>query len=457
MNMEQLLERAGVAREKAYAPYSKFKVGAALLTRDGRVFDGCNVENASYGLCNCAERTAFFSAIAAGYQRDQFAALAVIGDTEGPIAPCGACRQVIIELGGPELADSPRQSARRDARHDRARTIAGRVLSMSKHKVIYDTDPGVDDAMALVFQALHPDIELLGSDERIRQRDDRDHDAQRALSGRAVRAGRAGRARRGGAAQARRARNRSRGFTATTDSGISRWAQPNDAPLDARPAHRFIVDTVRAHPGEVTLLAVGPLTNLALALADDPQIAPLVKQVVIMGGAFGTGGVLGNVTPAAEANMLGDPDAADIVFGAAWPVAIVGLDVTQRTIMSQRLSGVDPRSRRRGGPVRVGRVAALRGVSSAKRAASGHLCARFVGGRVCAGAASLYDAQRSCACADGRHRGRPDHSEAFDDARARAGLGQAARLQGLRRRGRARHAGAVRAHHLRKALKGLCR
>jgi cytidine deaminase len=74
-----------------------------LLTRDGRVFDGCNVENASYGLCNCAERTAFFSAIAAGYQRDQFAALAVIGDTEGPIAPCGACRQVIIELGGPEL------------------------------------------------------------------------------------------------------------------------------------------------------------------------------------------------------------------------------------------------------------------------------------------------------------------------------------------------------------------
>ncbi|MGY6254340.1 cytidine deaminase [Paraburkholderia caledonica] len=103
MSMEQLLERAGVAREKAYAPYSKFKVGAALLTRDGRVFDGCNVENASYGLCNCAERTAFFSAIAAGYQRDQFAALAVIGDTEGPIAPCGACRQVIIELGGPEL------------------------------------------------------------------------------------------------------------------------------------------------------------------------------------------------------------------------------------------------------------------------------------------------------------------------------------------------------------------
>jgi cytidine deaminase len=103
MTMDELLERAKNARERAYAPYSRFKVGAALLTKDGAVFDGCNVENASYGLCNCAERTAFFSAIAAGYTRDQFAALAVIGDTDGPIAPCGACRQVIIELGGPEL------------------------------------------------------------------------------------------------------------------------------------------------------------------------------------------------------------------------------------------------------------------------------------------------------------------------------------------------------------------
>ena len=103
MTMDELLERAKNARERAYAPYSRFKVGAALLTKDGSVFDGCNVENASYGLCNCAERTAFFSAVAAGYSRDQFTALAVIGDTDGPIAPCGACRQVIIELGGPEL------------------------------------------------------------------------------------------------------------------------------------------------------------------------------------------------------------------------------------------------------------------------------------------------------------------------------------------------------------------
>jgi len=104
MNYQKLIDEARAAREAAYTPYSRFKVGAALETKDGRVFRGCNVENASYGLCNCAERTAFFSAIAHGYAPGDFAALAVIGDTEGPIAPCGACRQVILELGGNELA-----------------------------------------------------------------------------------------------------------------------------------------------------------------------------------------------------------------------------------------------------------------------------------------------------------------------------------------------------------------
>jgi cytidine deaminase len=103
MPYEELIAEARTARELAYTPYSNFKVGAALATKDGRVFRGCNVENASYGLCNCAERTAFFSAIAQGCKPGDFAALAVIGDTDGPIAPCGACRQVILELGGNEL------------------------------------------------------------------------------------------------------------------------------------------------------------------------------------------------------------------------------------------------------------------------------------------------------------------------------------------------------------------
>jgi len=99
----ELVAAARAARELAYAPYSRFRVGAALLGRDGRVHVGCNVENASYGLCNCAERGAFFNAIAAGAAPRDFVRIAVIGATPGPIAPCGACRQVMHELGGPAL------------------------------------------------------------------------------------------------------------------------------------------------------------------------------------------------------------------------------------------------------------------------------------------------------------------------------------------------------------------
>jgi cytidine deaminase len=102
-DLESLLEAAREARLHAYAPYSEFQVGAALLTTDGRVFSGCNVENASYSLCNCAERTAFFCAIATGYGPGDFSHLAVIADTQDPISPCGACRQVMIELGGATL------------------------------------------------------------------------------------------------------------------------------------------------------------------------------------------------------------------------------------------------------------------------------------------------------------------------------------------------------------------
>ncbi|MFM0209170.1 nucleoside hydrolase [Paraburkholderia sediminicola] len=205
---------------------------------------------------------------------------------------------------------------------------------MSKHKVIYDTDPGVDDAMALVFQARHPDIALLGLTSVFGNATiETTTRNARFLAGRFAPGVPVAQ---GAAAPLKRAAPEPLAWI-HGDNGLGNVAIEAgvEAALDARPAHRFIIDTVRAHPGEVTLIAVGPLTNLALALADDPQIAPLVKQVVIMGGAFGTDGVLGNVTPAAEANILGDPDAADIVLGAPWPVAIVGLDVTQRTIMSR--------------------------------------------------------------------------------------------------------------------------
>lgn len=100
---DELIEQAKAARLRAYAPYSKFFVGAAVLTRDGRVFTGCNVENASYGLCNCAERTALFAAITAGCRPGDFTHLAVVADTDTPCAPCGACRQVMFELGGAGL------------------------------------------------------------------------------------------------------------------------------------------------------------------------------------------------------------------------------------------------------------------------------------------------------------------------------------------------------------------
>ncbi|KMY54790.1 cytidine deaminase [Bacillus sp. FJAT-27231] len=101
MKKEQLIKEATVARERAYVPYSKFKVGAALLTKDGKVFHGCNIENAAYSMCNCAERTALFKAWSEGEK--EFAALAVIADTDRPVPPCGACRQVISELCTPDM------------------------------------------------------------------------------------------------------------------------------------------------------------------------------------------------------------------------------------------------------------------------------------------------------------------------------------------------------------------
>jgi cytidine deaminase len=85
--------------KKAYAPYSKFHVGAAVLLKDGKVFSGCNVENASYGMTNCAERTAIFSAVAQLGPKVEVTAVAVANDHGVPCSPCGACRQVIYEFG----------------------------------------------------------------------------------------------------------------------------------------------------------------------------------------------------------------------------------------------------------------------------------------------------------------------------------------------------------------------
>lgn len=101
MDKTGLIDEAKKAREMAYVPYSKFKVGAALLTKDGKVYRGCNIENAAYSMCNCAERTALFKAYSEGDK--EYAALAVVADTDRPVSPCGACRQVISELCPKEM------------------------------------------------------------------------------------------------------------------------------------------------------------------------------------------------------------------------------------------------------------------------------------------------------------------------------------------------------------------
>ena len=99
--MNDLAQAALAAREHAHAPYSKFHVGAALEHKSGRVFTGCNVENASYGLTLCAERVAVFKAISEGAHPREFTRIAVAADTPSPTPPCGACRQILWEFCGP--------------------------------------------------------------------------------------------------------------------------------------------------------------------------------------------------------------------------------------------------------------------------------------------------------------------------------------------------------------------
>lgn len=200
------------------------------------------------------------------------------------------------------------------------------------HKVIFDTDPGVDDAMALLFLHRHPDIDLVGvttvfGNASIELTTRNTQFLHREWGIKAPIA-----------MGAARALDPSRGDPHSAslvhgEDGLGNIGVPLevDLPLDPRSAADFIVETVKANPGEITVVAVGRMTNLALALQAAPEIAGLVKNVVVMGGAFDANG---NVTPAAEANIHGDPEAADIVFTAAWPVKIFGLDVTMKTLMT---------------------------------------------------------------------------------------------------------------------------
>ncbi|NQZ50387.1 MAG: nucleoside hydrolase [Moritella sp.] len=201
-------------------------------------------------------------------------------------------------------------------------------------KIILDTDPGIDDAMAIIFAEAHPEIELKAitcvygnatienathNALFLKQKYNLQADVAKGAAKPIVRP--------------------LVGATVVVhgEFGFGDVQAPAELSVvaDPRPAYQYIIDALRAEPGEITLVAVGPLTNLALALEAAPDIVPLVKEVVVMGGAFGVNDHRGNVTPYAEANIHDDPHAADMVFGASWPVVIIGLDVTEQSFFTK--------------------------------------------------------------------------------------------------------------------------
>jgi purine nucleosidase len=200
----------------------------------------------------------------------------------------------------------------------------------SPHQVIIDTDPGTDDAIAIVLALRSPEL------------------AVRALT---IVAGNVTAAQ--GAENARRIVSLAHRCDVPVASGARKpliaklttgevWHGKNgladiqlpdpNCPLDRRWAPDLIIEMVHAAPHQITLITLGPLTNIALAGEKDPSIVPLVRQVIMMAGS--TSG--GNVTPAAEFNVYVDPEAAQLVFNAGWPITMVGLDVCRKTLLTRR-------------------------------------------------------------------------------------------------------------------------
>ncbi len=200
---------------------------------------------------------------------------------------------------------------------------------MTRTRLVIDTDPGIDDAMAILYAAAHPDIELIGLTTVFGNvpvtTATRNALWLVEMTNRPVPVAKGAR------------RPLVRPLPPHPDFVHGAEGLGDVVPgaptgrADPRPAARFLCDAVAARPGEVTICAVGPLTNLAEALALDPDIARKVARIVVMGGAVACPG---NVNAFAEANIWNDPHAAAAVFAAEWPVTLVGLDVTERVSCS---------------------------------------------------------------------------------------------------------------------------
>lgn len=202
------------------------------------------------------------------------------------------------------------------------------TLNISR-KVIFDTDPGVDDAMALYYALAHPGIEVVGITTTFGN-----VFVEQATSNALYLCALAGRnipVAQGAAKPMFKQAEPPPDFIHGADGlGNLPHRVATAQPADPRPAAQFIVEMARQYPGQITLVAVGPLGNLAAALQLEPELPQLVREVILMGGTVMESG---NVSPVAEANIWNDPHAADRVFTAGWSLTMVGLDVTHQVIV----------------------------------------------------------------------------------------------------------------------------
>lgn len=210
--------------------------------------------------------------------------------------------------------------------------LISRGVHSQPQKVIIDCDPGIDDAIALTLAFESPDIKVVGittvfGNATISQTT---RNALRIveLSGKLIPVYR-------GADKPLQIPAPEPPLDIQGNDGLGNTHQPEPKlKAESESASDFLVREINANPGKITLIAIGPLTNLALALKRDPSIASKVKRVVLMGGALNTPG---NVTPVAEANIAADPQAADKVFTAPWHVTMIPLDVTQKVKISEKM------------------------------------------------------------------------------------------------------------------------